>query len=182
VVRADEKLTTFLELESVVKLDWYRDTNWVLFDLNDLQRFAQQKGGFMKKLRGEVPKRLSRSSYSCGSRNADGENQMKTEEHLEAIAVFIQRVSAAVSELKDHLQQDYERTYPDLGEIIRIVLDEEEAKAWELSFFPHLFLPDMVEAHIANLNLQPVKTKHEDVFERLHRKANGFHYERMLAA
>jgi hypothetical protein len=90
---------------------------------------------------------------------------MKTEEHLEPTAVFIQRVTAAVSELKDHLQQNYERTYPDLGEIIRIVLDEEEAKAWELSFFPHLFLPDMVEA-LANLNLQPVETKHEDVFER----------------
>jgi len=153
-----------------------------LFDPNDLQRFAQQKGGFMKKLRGEVLKRLCRSSYYCGSRNSDGENQMKTEDHLESTAVFIQRITAAVSELKNHLQQDYERTYPSLGEIIRIVLDEEEAKAWELSFFPHLFLPDMVEAHIANLNLQPVKTKHEDVFERLHRKADGFHYERMLAA
>ena len=77
---------------------------------------------------------------------------MKTEKRLEPTAVFIQRVTAAVSELKDHLQHDYERTYPGLGEIIRIVLDEEEAKAWELSFFPHLFLPDMVEAHIANLN------------------------------
>src|SRR5215510_13339444 len=84
---------------------------------------------------------------------------MKTEGHLESTAVFIRRVTAAVSELKDHLQQDYERTYPDLGEIIRIVLDEEEAKAWELSFFPHLFLPDMIDAHIANLNLQPVETK-----------------------
>ena len=80
---------------------------------------------------------------------------MKTEEHLEPIAVFIQRVTAAVSELKDHLRQDYERTYPRLGEIIRIVLDEEEAKAWGLSFFPHLFLPDMVEAHIANLSRSP---------------------------
>ena len=113
----------------------------------------------MKKRRGKVLKRLCRSSYYCNSRNSDRENQMKTEEHLEAIAAFIQRVTAAVSELKDHLQHDYERTYPDLGEIIRIVLDEEEAKAWELSFFPHLFLPDMVEAHIANLNLQPVETK-----------------------
>jgi hypothetical protein len=84
---------------------------------------------------------------------------MRTEEHLEATAVFIQRVTAAVSELKDHLQQDYERTYPNLSEIIRIVLDEEEAKAWELSFFPHLFLPDMIDAHIANLNLQPVGMK-----------------------
>jgi hypothetical protein len=179
VVHAAEKLSAFVELEAAVKLDWYRDTNWVLFDPNDLQRFAQQKGGFMKKRRGEVLKRLCRSSYCCGRRNSDRENQMKTKEHLEAIAAFIQRVTAAVSELKDHLQQDYERTYPDLGEIIRIVLDEEEAKAWELSFFPHLFLPDMVEAHIANLNLQPVETKHEDVFERLHRKANGFHHERI---
>ena len=77
---------------------------------------------------------------------------MKTEERLEPTAVFIQRVIAAVSELKDDLQHDYERTNPGLSEIIRIVLDEEEAKAWELSFFPHLFLPDMVEAHIANLS------------------------------
>ena len=91
---------------------------------------------------------------------------MKTEEQLEPTAVFIQRLRAAVSELRNHLQQDYERAYPDLGEIIRIVLEEEEAKAWELSFFPHLFLPDMVEAHIANLNLQPVEITHKDVFER----------------
>jgi hypothetical protein len=84
---------------------------------------------------------------------------MRTEDDLEATAVFIRRVTAAVSELKDHLQQDYEKTYPNLGEIIRIVLDEEEAKAWELSFFPHLFLPDMIDAHIANLNLQPVGMK-----------------------
>jgi len=80
---------------------------------------------------------------------------MKTEEHAEPTAVFLQRVTAAVSELKDQLQQDYERTYPGLGEIIRIVLDEEEAKAWELSFFSHLFLPDMAEAHIATLGLEP---------------------------
>jgi hypothetical protein len=132
-----------------------------LFDPNKLQRFAQQKGGMMKKRREKVLKRLCRSSHYCGSRNSDRENPMKTEEHLEPTAIFIQRVTAAVSELKDHLQQDYERTYPSLGEIIRIVLDEEEAKAWELSFFPHLFLADMVEAHIANLNLQPVETKHE---------------------
>ena len=34
---------------------------------------------------------------------------MKTEEHLEPTAVFIQRVTAAVSELKDYLRQDFER-------------------------------------------------------------------------
>ena len=113
----------------------------------------------MEKRRGKVLKRLCRSSYYCDSRNSDRENSMKTEEHFEPTAVFIRRVTAAVSELKDHLQQDYERTYPDLREIIRIVLDEEEAKAWELSFFSHFFLPDMIDAHIANLNLQPLETK-----------------------
>src|SRR5215475_14878036 len=100
----------------------------------------------MKEPREKVLKRLSRSSYYCDSKNSRRGNRMKTEEHLEPTAVFIQRVTAAVSELKDHLQQDYERTYPDLREIIRIVLDEEEAKAWELSFFPHLFLPDMIDS------------------------------------
>jgi len=89
---------------------------------------------------------------------------MKTEEHSEATAVFLQKLTAAVAELKEQLQHDYEQLYPGLGEIIRIVLDEEEAKAWELSFFPHLFLPDLVEAHIATLNLQPVETKHADLF------------------
>jgi len=88
---------------------------------------------------------------------------MKTEEHPEPTAVFIQRITAAVSELKNHLQQAYERTYPALGEIIRIVLDEEEAKAWELSFFPHLFLPDMVKAHVVTLGLEPVETRHSDL-------------------
>jgi len=88
---------------------------------------------------------------------------MKTEEHAEPTAVFLQRVTAAVSELKDQLQQDYERTYPGLGEIIRIVLDEEEAKAWELSFFPHLFLPDMAEAHIATLGLEPMDAKRNNI-------------------
>jgi len=49
---------------------------------------------------------------------------MKTEEHAEPAAVFLQRVTAAVSELKDQLQQDYERTYPGLGEIKRGIRQE----------------------------------------------------------
>jgi hypothetical protein len=87
------------------------------------------------------------------------QNSKKPRDRQEAPAIFLQRVIAAVSELKVRLQRDYQRTYPGLEEIIRIVLDEEEARAWELSFFPHLFLPDTVEAHITNLNLQPVETK-----------------------
>lgn len=69
--------------------------------------------------------------------------------------VSSQSIAGAVAALKQRLQHDYEQAYPDLAEIIHLVLDEEEANAWEL-FFPHLFLPDLVEAHVARLNLQPV--------------------------
>ena len=78
--------------------------------------------------------------------------------------VFLQMVSVALMRLKQELQHDYEQAYPELREIIHLVLDEEETRAWHLTLFPHLLLPDLVEAHVANLNLRPVETKHEDVF------------------
>ena len=60
------------------------------------------------------------------------------------------------------MQQDYEQAYPGLGEIIHLVLDEEEANAWELSLFPHLLLPDLVEARLINLSLQAIEGKHDE--------------------
>jgi len=89
---------------------------------------------------------------------------MKTDQQNQSAIVFLQMVSVAVAQLKQRLQHEYEQAYPDLREIIHIVLDEEEAKAWGLSLFPHLLLPDLVEAHIAKLNLRPAETRHEDVF------------------
>ena len=88
---------------------------------------------------------------------------MKTDELINPIAIFPSLVSVALARLKQRLQQDYERAYPDLREIVHLVLDEEESKAWELSSFPHLLLPDLVEAHIAKLNLQPAETRHENI-------------------
>jgi hypothetical protein len=79
-----------------------------------------------------------------------------------ASLVFLQMVSAAVTQLKQKLQQDYERVYPNLGEIIHLILAEEEAKAWELSLFPHLLLPDLVEAHVVKLGLEPAARKQEE--------------------
>ncbi|PYI78942.1 MAG: hypothetical protein DMF04_01655, partial [Verrucomicrobia bacterium] len=77
---------------------------------------------------------------------------MKTDLATEpTAAVFPQIVSDAVNRLKQQLQQDYEQAYPSLREIIHLVLDEEETRARELSGFPHLLLPDLVEAHVANL-------------------------------
>ena len=88
---------------------------------------------------------------------------MKTDQQSEAAAVFLQTVSVAIAQLKQQLQCDYEQAYPDLREIVHLVLDEEETKAWELSLFPHLLLPDLVEAHIEKLNLQPADTRHDDL-------------------
>ena len=89
---------------------------------------------------------------------------MQTDQQPEAAtAVFLQTVSATVTQLKQKLQKDYEQAYPGLREVIRLVLDEEEAKAWELSLFPHLLLPDLVEAHVEKLNLEPADTRHEDL-------------------
>ena len=83
---------------------------------------------------------------------------MKTDQNTQAaVTVFLQNLPRAVSKLKNRLQRNYEQAYPGLRDLIRIVLDEEEAKAWNLSSFPHLFLPDLVEAHIAQLGLQPVR-------------------------
>src|SRR5437667_11942911 len=88
---------------------------------------------------------------------------MKTDQQSRTAAVFLQKVSVAVVQLKQQLQHDYEQTYPDLREIVHLVLDEEETKAWELSSFPHLLLPDLVEAHVEKLNLQPADTRHDNL-------------------
>ena len=77
---------------------------------------------------------------------------------------FLQTVARALTSLKIRLQRDYQQAYPDLAEIIHLVLDEEEVRARELSTFPHLFLPDLVEAHIEKLNLQPAEPGHEDLW------------------
>ena len=70
-------------------------------------------------------------------------------------------VSVALGRLKKRLLHDYQKAYPDSDEIIHLVLDEEEAKAWEMSFFPHLIMPDLVDAHMAKLGLQLAETRHD---------------------
>lgn len=85
---------------------------------------------------------------------------MKISESTSAVSPHL--LSRALASLKVRLQHDYEEAYPALGEIIHLVLDVEETRAWELSAFPHLLLPDLVEAHVAKLNLPPVDTtEHE---------------------
>jgi hypothetical protein len=85
---------------------------------------------------------------------------MKTDKPNQSAAVFFQMVSVALAQLKQRLQQDYEQVYPDLRQLIDLVLEQEEARAWDLTVFPHLLLPDLVEAHLASLNMQPVGPRH----------------------
>jgi hypothetical protein len=88
---------------------------------------------------------------------------MQTDQQPEANAVFLQALTGAVSDLKNRLQHDYEQAYPGLGNVVRIVLDEEEERAWDLSSFPHLLLPDLVETHMARLGLQPAAKKQDEI-------------------
>ena len=98
---------------------------------------------------------------------------MITDQTTDALSIFLQNLPAAVSKLKNRLQRNYERLYPGLHDLIRIVLDEEEANARKLSPFPHLLLPDLVEAHIAQLGLEPVK--YENLFRPVRSAADESH-------
>jgi hypothetical protein len=88
---------------------------------------------------------------------------MQTDQQTGVNAVFLQTLTDAILDLKNRLQQDYEQAYPGLGSVVRIVLDEEEEKAWDLSSFPHLLLPDLVETHMERLGLQPVSMRHDNL-------------------
>ena len=88
---------------------------------------------------------------------------MQTDQQTEVNPVFLQTLTDAILDLKNRLQQDYEHAYPGLGNVVQIVLDEEEERAWDLSSFPHLLLPDLVEAHMERLGLQPADRRLDDV-------------------
>jgi hypothetical protein len=82
---------------------------------------------------------------------------MKTYAQAEAADGLLEASMEAISKFRKRLEQRYEQAYPDLVDIIGYVVDGEEAIAWNLSpLFPHLVLPDLVEAHIAQLGLKPV--------------------------
>jgi hypothetical protein len=86
---------------------------------------------------------------------------MKTDQLHEPAPLFAQMVSVALGRLKKRLQRNYQKAYPDSGEIIHLIIDEVEAKAWKISFFPHLILPVLVDARIGKLGLEPAQTRHD---------------------
>lgn len=94
---------------------------------------------------------------------------MKTETSPPPVIPFPRAVVLAIAHLKERLQYDYDRAYPGLDEIIRLVIAQEEVRAWDLSSFPHLLLPDLVETHLAQLRLPSAETRHETTLTPLSR-------------
>ena len=90
-------------------------------------------------------------------------NAMKTESRHQWVTVFPAATAKAMAELKTRLQRDYEESYPGLSEIIHLVIEDEERKAWHMTSFPHLVLPDLVAAHVATLGLNPALAKHTNL-------------------
>ena len=100
--------------------------------------------------------------------NSTSENTA-IDRHNDALVIFSERLTDAVAELTRRLQAHYERIHPGRSELVRNAIAEAEAMAWELSLFPHLFLPDLVEARIAELALQPGFARCEAAFASLPR-------------
>ena len=92
---------------------------------------------------------------------------MKTDQPQEPAPIFAQMVSVALGRLKKRLQRYYQKAYPDSGEIIHRMIDEEEAKARAISFFPHLILSDLVDERIGKLGLQPARAMTRPAFRTI---------------
>jgi hypothetical protein len=78
---------------------------------------------------------------------------MGTDNHQPEQLAFCQRTALAMIRLKHRLQRKYEQVYPRLCDIIPAIVDQEEKNAWNLSLFPHLLLPDLVEGRIEKLDV-----------------------------
>ena len=82
---------------------------------------------------------------------------MNTYAQFEATPENLKVLILAVSKLKNRLQERYKQVYPELSDIVRYVVEFEERNAWNLSpLFPHLVLPALVEAHLAQLGLETI--------------------------
>ena len=82
----------------------------------------------------------------------------------DTLVSFCERLTNAIAELTRRLQAHYERLHPDQGNLVRNAIADAEATAWELSSFPHLFLPDLIEARIGELPLPPAFVRSEAAF------------------
>lgn len=84
--------------------------------------------------------------------NIDDEHVMMTSECAESEAVrpLCKKVALAVKELKIRLEAQHKSRFPGQEFRLRKAIEEAEAAAWGTSF-PHLFLPDLAEEAIEQL-------------------------------
>jgi hypothetical protein len=80
-------------------------------------------------------------------------NTVRSPRH--AFNVSLERVTSALADLKRRLQSHYEDLHPDHRELVREIVAEAEVAAWDLSPFPHLLLPDLVQVRMAELDREP---------------------------
>jgi hypothetical protein len=95
--------------------------------------------------------------------NPISKNHDRDHDH-DALVFFCERLAHAVAELTRRLQAHYQGLHPDHCELVGKAIAEAKATAWELSNFPHLFLPDLIVARIAELALHPVLARSEPPF------------------
>lgn len=63
---------------------------------------------------------------------------------------FCRKLLSALAALKEELRQRYENVLPGRPGLVREIIAEAEALAWETPF-PHLFLPDFAELRLAKV-------------------------------
>lgn len=67
---------------------------------------------------------------------------------------FCRQLKEAIARTKDRLRAKYEELFPESGHHVDQAINEAEDLAWETPF-PHLFLPDFVEARVNAITAQP---------------------------
>ena len=87
--------------------------------------------------------------------NRTAESNTKHRTDHGTFAQYCARLTDTVAKLSQRLQARYESLYPGHREMLRRVIAEAEAASWELSRFPHLLLPDLVEARLEALTSDP---------------------------
>ena len=83
---------------------------------------------------------------------------MKTDKLLEPAPLFAQMVSAALGRWKNQLRCYYLRSYPDSGEIIDHIINEEEAKAWEITALPVVRVTRRASYRLRRSGIYPSRT------------------------
>src|SRR6478736_8281681 len=86
-------------------------------------------------------------------------NRMRTDQGETA---FARMPNGRVLRLKYGLRRADEHLHPGRSNLIRVVLDEEDATAWGPSSFPVLFFSDAMNVRVARLGSQPRAARHNE--------------------